>query len=66
MLPVFNGSQITNLFNNYLIMSVLSNSIALCISEYAFKSSGDSLQSWHNFSEFDIARSKLPFSIKYL
>ena len=24
------------------------------------------LQSWHNFSEFDIARSKSPFSVRYL
>ena len=37
--------------------------ITLCTSEYAFKSSGDSLQSWHNFSEFNIARSKSPTSI---
>lgn len=50
----------------YLDLISFNNSITLCTSEYAFKSSGDSWHNWHSFSEFAIARSKSPFSVKYL
>ena len=52
----------THIFYKCIYYKLINNSITLCTSEYAFKSSGDSLQSWHNFSEFD----HRPFQITIL